>query len=131
MVEYSKTAVMGVKCPHCGAQPGKRCRSPNGAVADLHNERKVLVYPRYSRGEHGLKRGRVGKFRVYAVAFVIKPSAELHTAVALARTPVAVLERLRLRVREQHGIELDETDVQVTEVLVTDGDQLVLIGVDT
>lgn len=125
---YDKAAVLAVRCPHCGAQAGERCRTPRGVTTELHNERKVLVYPRFGRGESGLKRGRQGTLRVFG--FVAEKGARRLTGVALARNRVAVMERLRVRAREDEGIELADADIHIVEVEAADGDQLVVIRVD-
>lgn len=127
---FSKPAVLAVCCPHCGASPGERCKTTSGARTEFHNERKVVVYPRFSRGGEGLKRGRTGIFRVFALTYrdVVD---ELCTAVALARNEVAARERLRIRFMETYDAELDMSSVSVTEMDVSLGDQLLLIGVDT
>lgn len=126
---YDKAAVLAVRCPHCGVQAGERCRTSRGVATEIHNERKVLVYPRFGRGEAGLKRGRQGTLRVFG--FTAEKGATCLTGVALARNAVAVMERLRARAREDEGIELDDADIHIVEVDANDGDQLVVIRTQT
>jgi hypothetical protein len=52
--------VLAIACPHCGAQPGERCRTKNGGrfTGDFHTNRKGIVYPRFLLDDQGRpKRG--------------------------------------------------------------------------
>lgn len=130
---FDHAAVLAVRCPFCGVPAGEPCRTSRGKKKErgqgsFHNERKMVVYPRFGRGETGLKRGRAGTMRVFG--FTAEKGATCLTGVALARNAVAVMERLRVRAREEN-IELDDADMHIVEVDVNDGDQLVVIRTQT